>query len=294
MASDDVEKSVDEAFALRAIDREITLAQIMTRPVILTWWLLGLNIAFWVLAKGYGLWLAEGGLSTAYLNAEQLSFFTGMKYNPAIAEGDWWRLLSAQFVHLDILHLLFNGYGIYILGKFFERAYGARRMLVLYALSGTAGSMASYLINTTPAGGASGAVYGLVGGLIVFGVKYRDWLPREVSRALTLGLVPWVVLSLGVGFIEAIPMDNAAHIGGLLTGALAAALMQSRFRSQRRGLWDRLTTALSVMAMVAYLWMMVGWTAEITECLGSPAAFEGCYPELSTEWEEGGGDGDGG
>ncbi len=287
MSSDSADISPQTTYALRMIDREIKLAQMMTRPVILTWWLLALNGLFWLMAKGYGMWLVEAGLTTAYLNAEQLSFFTGMKYNAAIAEGQWWRLLSAQFVHLDILHLLFNGYGIYVLGCFFERAYGARRMLVLYIASGTIGSLASYWINAAPGGGASGAVYGLVGGLIVFGVKYRDWLPSGVSRALTLGLVPWVILSLGVGFIDAIPMDNAAHIGGLLTGALVAALMASRFRSREQGVSDRVVTALTVVAAAGYLWMMVGWSAEVTECLVDEESYRACYPELSAEIEEG-------
>ncbi len=276
-------KASTEETDLKKIHQEIKLVRMMSRPVVLTWWFLGVNIALWLLAKGYGIWLGDQGLGSIYLNAEQLTFFTGMKVNEAIEGGAWWRLLSSQYVHLDMMHLLLNCYGIFVLGRFLERCYGARRMLVLYVASGTVGSLASFLINPTPAGGASGAVFGLVGGLVVFGIKYRKSLPPELSRALTVGLAPWVVLSVGVGFLDAIPMDNAAHIGGLVTGALIASVMASRLRQResrwrQRGLW-----VLSALVIAALIWMIAGWSEEAVQCLGSVEAYGQCYPELVDE-----------
>ena len=274
-------KAVEDPDAyLQSVHREVRLARMMNRPVVLTWWLLVINIVLWAVAKFYGMWLGDEGLASAYFNAEQLVFFTGMKVNEAIVGGDWWRLISSQFVHLDMLHLLFNGYGIFVLGRFLERCYGIRRMLVMYLSAGTVGSLASFLINPSPAGGASGAVYGLVGGAVVFGIKYRKSLPPELSRALTVGLGPWILLSLAIGFIDTIPMDNAAHIGGLFTGALVASLMASRLREQtprwsQRGLW-----LLTALAAVCLVWTLAGWSEEATQCLGSVEAYSQCYPNL--------------
>ena len=265
---------------LKKVHREVRLVRMMNAPVVLTWWLLGINVAFWVAAKFYGMWLGDQGLGSPYFNAEQLSFFTGMKVNEAIADGQWWRLVSSQFVHLDMLHLLFNCYGIFVLGKFLERCYGVRRMLVLYLTSGTVGALASFVINPAPAGGASGAVYGLVGGAVIFGIKYRDTLPRELSRALTVGLAPWIVLSLGIGFLDTIPMDNAAHVGGLLTGVLVAAFLGSRLSEDRPRWVDRAWWALVAVAGAVLVWTLAGWSEEAWQCLGSVEAYSECYPSL--------------
>lgn len=271
---------------LERVRREVDLARMMNRPVILTWWLLGVNVVFWIAAKFHGMWLGDQGLAGGYLGAEQLTFFTGMKHNEAISGGAWWRLISSQFVHLDILHLVFNGYGIYVLGRFLERCYGMRRMLVLYLTSGTVGAFASFLINPAPAGGASGAVYGLVGAAVVFGVKYREYLPSELSTALTVGLLPWIILSLGIGFLETIPMDNAAHIGGLLTGAAIAWTMSSKLRQKDSGWTDRVVWALTALCAAALVWTLWGWSGEAWGCLGSVDAYAGCYPELVREIRE--------
>ena len=277
----DVVEDTDEY--LEEVRDEVALIRMMNRPVVLTWWLLVINIALWGVAKLYGMGLVDQGLDAAVLNAEQITFFTGMKYNPAIADGQWWRLISAQFVHLDVLHLAFNAYGILVLGKFLERCYGMRRILVLYLASGTIGSLASFLLNPAPGGGASGAVYGLVGAAVIFGIKYRDALPADVAKALTIGLVPWVLLSVGIGFIDAIPMDNAAHIGGLVAGGATTAAMASRLRQHQGAITDRIVTALAVVAVAALVWTLAGWSTEVTGCVGSVDDYAACYPELYEE-----------
>ncbi len=268
---------------LEKVQQEVDLVRMMNRPTALTWWLLALNIAFWIAAKLHGMWLGDQGLASAYLNAEQLSFFTGMKVNEAIADGAWWRLVSSQFVHLDILHLLFNGYGIFVLGRFLERCYGIRRILLLYLASGTVGAWASMMVNPAPAGGASGAVYGLVGAAVVFGFKYRDRLPTRLSLALTVGLLPWIGLSVGIGFIETIPMDNAAHIGGLVTGAIIAASMTSNLRRRSPAWSDWAVWILTIGVGAALVWTLAGWSDEAVRCLGGVEAYAQCYPELVQE-----------
>jgi membrane associated rhomboid family serine protease len=278
-----IQSKADREAYLDLVHRQVRLVEMMNKPVVLTWWLLVINVVFWIAAKTYGIWLGDQGLGTAYLNAEQLTFWTGLKLNYAISDGQWWRLISSQFAHLDMLHLLFNAYGIFVLGRFFERCYGLRRMLVLYLASGTVGALASFIIYDSPAGGASGAVYGLVGGVVVFGIKYRESLPADLSRALTVGLAPWVVLSLAVGFIDAVPIDNAAHIGGLITGALVASVMASRLR-QDEVKWTRpILWTLTALAAVVLIWTLAHWSNEVVSCLGSVDDFATCYPQLAAE-----------
>lgn len=282
MNSDNVVKDFDPELH----EREIALAGILDKKVKLTWWLLGANLIFWTAAKLYGIFhlMPITGASAAGFNAEQLVFYTGMKVNVHIADGQWWRLVSSQFVHLDIMHILMNGYGLYLLGPMLERFYGPRRLFVMYIMSGTFASLASYYFNDIPSGGASGAIYGLVGGLLVFGTKYRRTLPQRVTRALTVGFLPWVVLGLSIGFIGSIPMDNAAHLGGLFSGAVLAYVMASGLKVGPKRATDRIGNVFvwifAVLGVIALIWTAVAWSQEIITCTDTAQTFRQCYPEL--------------
>lgn len=261
------------------VQREMRLAAVLREPVRAVWWLLGVNIAIWVVGFGWG---ASMGIESPYFNNEQLTLYTGMKVNELLAGGEWWRLLSSQFVHLDVLHIMFNGYGLYMLGPLIERFYGWRRFLLLYLASGTVGALASFYFTEMPSGGASGAIYGLVGALLVFGLKHRKDLPERVSRAFTVGLLPWVVFGIGIGFLESLPMDNAAHLGGLVCGGAMVFLLRSKLRKRHRfGEWA--VTALTVVALIALAWMGVEWGLELWNCAGDRAAYFECYPELESQ-----------
>ncbi len=266
-----------------ALEREVRLARILKRPVTLTRWLLGINVVIWAIAFFWGNTL---GIVTPYFNNEQLVLYTGMKVNELLTAGQWWRLLSSQFVHLDIMHMAFNGYGLYVLGPIIERFYGWRRFLLIYLASGTVGALASFWFTEMPSGGASGAIYGLVGALLVIGFKYRDQLPERVSRSFTTGMLPWVVLSLGIGFLESMPMDNAAHLGGLFTGGLAVLVLRTRLGQRKRSLGDIGVWAFTIAAGLALLWMAESWAVEVVQCAvdGKEAYFE-CYPDLEAKLE---------
>lgn len=260
------------------MEQQLKLVRMMEQPTRLTMVLLGVNILLWLAAKFYGMILADQGLGSLPANAEQLVFYTGMKINIAITDGQWWRLLSSQYVHLDVMHIAFNGYGIYMLGRLLERAYGPRRMLLIYTFSGTLGAVASYYFLSAPSGGASGALYGLVGAVIVFGTKYRKVLPPQMAQALTVGFLPWVVLGIGIGFIGSIPFDNAAHIGGLITGGVTAVFMASRLKDGEGKKWTNgLLWVMTILVICALIWMFLGWSVEAARCLGSVEAYQSCY-----------------
>jgi rhomboid protease GluP len=132
--------------------------------------------------------------------------------------GEWWRLISSMFIHGGIMHLLLNIYGLVIAALFVEVIFGRVKYFILYFVSGICGSLASiYWYENTVSVGASGAIFGLYGALL--GLLLTDAFPKEGRRTILLLIGPYVAINLLFGLTGGI--DNAAHIGGLLSGAVA-------------------------------------------------------------------------
>lgn len=152
-------------------------------------------------------------------NPETLIRF-GAKYDPAITNGEWWRLFTSIFLHIGFVHLTFNTLALYYLGSVVERIYGSVRFLTIYLLAGLSGSLASFLYNEALSAGASGAIYGCFGALIYFGLKRRAQFFQSFGKELYTILL----LNLAISFI--VPgIDLFAHIGGLIGGFLASVLV---------------------------------------------------------------------
>jgi rhomboid protease GluP len=149
----------------------------------------------------------------------------GVKSNAEIAQGQWWRFITPIFIHIGLLHLLFNSYALWIVGPQVEKLYGSESFVVLYVLTGIAGVAGSYFYHPySISAGASGAIFGLFGVLLVFGLRYRNAIPPDFKRAVGTGVLPVIVLNLIIGFtIPAI--DNSAHVSGLVAGAILAVLI---------------------------------------------------------------------
>lgn len=130
---------------------------------------------------------------------------------------EWYRLVTSMFLHGSILHILFNMYVLVVLGPTLERILGHGRFLLLFLVSGLGGSIASYWLSapTTFSVGASGAIFGLMGALLVAGRRLRF----DVTMVLVL-----IAINLAIGFIFS-GIDWRAHLGGLVTGAALAAVM---------------------------------------------------------------------
>ncbi|MCS6880611.1 MAG: rhomboid family intramembrane serine protease [Oscillochloridaceae bacterium] len=157
----------------------------------------------------------------------------GAKENSLIDAGQYWRLVSATFLHANLVHIFFNSFALYVLGPETERIYGTPRFLALYFLAGIGGSVASYLLSPAPAVGASGAIFGLIGGLGIFYFLNRAIL-GEFGRAQLQSMVAIAVINLIIGFSSAGVIDNWGHLGGLIVGALAALALAPRLRLDPR------------------------------------------------------------
>jgi len=150
----------------------------------------------------------------------------GANFGPATQDGQWWRLGSAMFLHFGIVHLALNMWALWDVGRLMERLYGRWRFVLLYLASGVAGNLLSLVIqgNKAVSGGASGAVFSLYGALLVFLWRERRYVePREFRWLFGFAcLFTVATLVMGV-LVEGI--DNSAHIGGLVCGALLACIL---------------------------------------------------------------------
>lgn len=156
------------------------------------------------------------GSSTSLLTLVEF----GAKYNPLIYKGEWWRFFTASFLHIGYLHLVMNSIALYYLGSAVERIYGTTRFVLIYVIAGLFGSISSFAFNSQISAGASGAIFGCFGALLFFGVVHRKLFFR------TMGVNLIVILAINLVFGFMIPMiDNGAHIGGLIGGFLASAVL---------------------------------------------------------------------
>jgi rhomboid protease GluP len=186
------------------------------------------------------------------LSPHPLAFarFGAMDTN-AVSDGAWWQLGTSMFLHIDVLHLIFNLMSLWSVATYLEEVLGKSKTLALYLGLGLAASLVSYLwhANTPPfvgsSAGASGAICGLIGVAVGFSLRKRN-----VARHLTSHYVGWVVWILILG-LSGWRIDNAGHIGGLVPGVLVGLLVRRRSDTSgpMRRVW--LTAAMVMVAVVA-------------------------------------------
>jgi membrane associated rhomboid family serine protease len=156
----------------------------------------------------------------------------------AVAQGEYWRLVTVTLLHAGLIHLAFNMYALYLVGPIVERQYGPAWFLAFYLLCAAGGSVATFVLGPGRLGvGASGAIFGLFGILMAASRTHQPVLDREARRIVPqLGSI--VLINLILGFV--IPnIDNLAHVGGLVTGLwLGFVVRPSRVRTLP-GMWEQ-------------------------------------------------------
>ena len=180
-----------------------TLALIIALAVIFAWQL------------GSGALASENGIVDA-----------GALVRSRVVEGEYWRMISATLLHGGFEHLIGNCAALYILGMAGEHALGAWRVLAIYAASGLAGSLASVLAGPGPSVGASGAICGLMGAVVFILYRYRH-VYHVRNKEIALALAAWAVYTILIGAIDP-QIDNWAHFGGLIGGAVVATGISPR------------------------------------------------------------------
>ncbi len=201
-------------------------------PALTSQILIGINLLVWLVIQATGgassPWydrlalLAAGRCDGAgggyYPNAtESTCVGTGLHWVDGVAGGHYWQLITSMFTHVDLWHIGFNMLALYVLGPQLESVLGRARFLALYLLSGFVGSVAVYWLSNPQVGtiGASGAIFGLLGGLLVVVIKVR-------------GQVQSILVWVGINLVFTITVPNISwqgHLGGLVGGAAIAAII---------------------------------------------------------------------
>jgi membrane associated rhomboid family serine protease len=177
-----------------------------------------------LVAVNVGIYLLQLAQGAPVTGAGGAIFENGALYGPLVADGEWWRLISAAFLHYGFVHLGMNMLALWWFGPPLEAALGASRFLLLYVAAGLAGSAGALLLSPDAVTvGASGAIYGVFGAILV--------LERQGTYVFGGSVIPLLVLNFA--FTLFIPgISKGGHLGGFLGGALAI-LVLSRFGRRR-------------------------------------------------------------
>ncbi len=225
--SDKVCPYCNEKVGPRAIDRRapgqilggfIPHARFTTVVVLL------INTALFAATSLYSMRTNTSDTSTLYIFGGKISF-------AAMAmSGDWWRLVTAGFLHGGILHILMNSWVLFDVGAEVEAIYGTSRFIVFYFVSTVLGFLASSLWSPVISIGSSAGIFGLIGAMIAFGVTDKS----AMGAAAKSLYVRWAIYGLAIGLLPFFPTDNAAHLGGVSAGFLCGLIVRT---PRARAMW---------------------------------------------------------
>jgi len=223
-----------------------------------TYVLAGINCAIFIA-------MVLKGISPANPNVDQLMLWGANNAGAVIIYGEWWRIVAAMFLHVGIIHLATNMWCLWNLGLLAEPLMGTVGLFPVYILTGAAGNLLSTLVNWVwpiheagnavfPAGaGASGAVFGIAGALIVLLKSNRLPIPPRELKRLRKSVIYFAAINLVIGFSisagahvlsSGINIDNMAHLGGFACGLIFAIPMVPRIGSPRDVFKTRLRAAV--------------------------------------------------
>ena len=179
--------------------------------------------------------------------------------------GQWWRLVTAGFLHGGIFHILMNSWVLFDLGAQVEAIYGAARMWVIYFLSSVAGFYASTVFSNATSLGASAGVCGLLGAMIALGVRHRN----PMGDAIRGMYIRWAVYILLFGLLPFFRVDNYAHIGGMAAGFVIAYMAETpRAGGPTETMWQAASWFCVILTIVSFLkWWL--WFSHLPNIMSS-------------------------
>lgn len=208
--------------------------------------LIALNVAIYLIG------VAQAGS----INAPSLQgsvYFHTVLFGPFVADGDWWRLITSAFLHASILHIAFNMLALWWFGAPVENYLGRLRFVLVYLVSGLAGSAGALLASPdTPVLGASGAIFGILGAMMIIEYQATGSLG---GNAMTL-----IVLNLGLSFVIS-NVSWGGHIGGLVGGVLVMLAITRGGRKHPTYAPLGLVGAGSILAVGAISVVVAEWAA---------------------------------
>jgi membrane associated rhomboid family serine protease len=169
-----------------------------------------------------------------------------------VRSGQWWRLVTFNFLHIGLMHLMFNSSALYSIGPQVESIFGSQKFVFAYLGTGIASAFASYLFLPNNTAGASGAIFGLIGLMAVYGYRQGG----SFGRALMKQMLIWAAIGIMFGFF--IGANNVAHIGGFVAGAVLGFVLKpdSPATSASAARWN--AVAIACIGVVAISFAMAG------------------------------------
>jgi rhomboid protease GluP len=200
---------------------------------------------------------------SVFMPSTEAIILFGAKEPTLIVKGEWWRLITSMFVHIGIIHFAFNTYALKVIGPQVEQVLGGKLFLFVYLITGFVGSLCSSVFNVNISAGASGAIMGLLGTGLFIELHIRKQIHQSTGLKPRAGA--YMTNAVGILIMGLIipNIDNAAHLGGLISGHLMAQII-FRLKPNRFMLVDRLA---------AYKRAWIG--AAITICLAVLSVSEG-------------------
>jgi rhomboid protease GluP len=195
-------------------------------------------------------------IAISFSGAHALADF-GAKFLPAILHGDWYRLITAGYLHVQFLHILMNMMGLFNLGPMVEEIYGTRRMFALYTAATILGFVfSSVWLPRSYSLGASAGIFGLLGALIAFGLHSKSFAAKHLQQQCLLNAA--IGFAMG-GFMPMI--DNAAHLGGLAGGFGIAYLagLPDNAPAAKEKFWGFVSLVSVLLTLLAFfeLWRRI-------------------------------------
>ena len=247
--------------------------------------LLTINVALFIMMAAVD--MSRGTEAASLMNTPSNLVFLdfGGRFSPAIQNGDWWRLVTPNFLHLGLAHLMFNSITLYYIGPQVEGIFGSQKFILIYLATGIFSNIASFTFNIGGAG-ASGAIFGLIGLMLIFGHRQGGSMGQAIKRQMMI----WAVVGFLFGaFIGA---DNVAHAGGFVAGvAMAYAVPPSvpTFARSAR-IWNAVAVGCAVLVVASFTMVAVNYGkfqefAVFQRLHNNAALLESSYVK-SLEWRD--------
>jgi membrane associated rhomboid family serine protease len=205
-----------------------------------------------------------------------------------VHDGEWWRLVTFPFVHIGGIHLIVNVFGLWFLGRLSEELFGPWRTVAIFALSGLAGAVASFVaVAAGISAGASGAIFGLLGAVFIELSLQRKRHRAAWTRGLWGSLAVVTVAQIGVGFIQP-GVDQWAHIGGLAIGTLTGIVLSPHARFAKLSHHVARVIAIAYAALVIVVAVFAVRTTIADSLAASPQStrnLSGVHVTAPTSWQ---------
>jgi len=247
----------------RAVDRRSpadVMGGLIPHARFTTMMILLINTGFYIATVLYS--MKNGGRGGLDLDGQTLFDFGAKERQAIFIEGQWWRLITAGFLHGGLMHILMNSWVLFDLGVQVEQAYGTARYLVFYFVSTITGFLASAYWSPSLSIGASAGIFGLIGAMIALGVRDRS----SYGAALRSVYGRWALYGLAIGILPSLIgisfMDNAAHVGGIAGGfAIAFIAGAPGYNRAGEGFWRGAAAFAGLLTLFAfvkmYFWLIM-------------------------------------